>query len=53
MRTRRPPESRLYVKTTIDLPRVLLKQVKHHAVANDTTLKAMVIAALKKHLNLR
>jgi len=53
MRTRHPPDSRVYVKTTIDLPRSLLKQAKHHAVANDMTLKVLVIAALKKQLNLR
>jgi len=40
------------VKTTIDLPRSLLKRAKHHAVENETTLKAMVIAGLKKELNL-
>jgi hypothetical protein len=53
MRTRYPRSSRVYVKTTIDLPRLLLKQAKHHAVGNDMTLKTLVILALKKQLNLR
>jgi hypothetical protein len=52
MRTRYPRSARVYVKTTIDLPRLLLKQAKHHALENETTLKALIITALKKQLNL-
>ena len=40
------------VKTTVDLPRSLLKKAKVHAVENETTLKALLIAALKKQLDL-
>ena len=42
---------RLSVKTTIDLPLALLKQAKHHAVENETTLRALIIAGLKEQLN--
>jgi hypothetical protein len=41
------------VKTTVDLPRVLLKQAKHHAVEKNTTLKALLIAGLKKQIGLQ
>jgi hypothetical protein len=53
MRKRLPRSSLHYVKTTIDLPRSLLKQIKHHAVENEMTLKALIISALKKQLGLR
>jgi hypothetical protein len=41
------------VKTTVDLPRAFLKQAKHHAVEKNTTLKALLIAGLKKQLGAR
>ncbi|HLN97035.1 MAG TPA: hypothetical protein VK208_00985 [Pyrinomonadaceae bacterium] len=41
------------MKTTIDLPRSLLKQAKHHAVETETTLKALIIAGLKEQLKSR
>jgi hypothetical protein len=49
MRTRHPAAVP-FVKTTVDLPRALLKQAKHHAVQKDTTLKALLIAGLKRQL---
>jgi hypothetical protein len=38
------------MKTTIDLPQSLLKQAKHKALENNTTLKALVISGLKREL---
>ena len=51
MRKRFPRSSRDYVKTTVDLPRALLKKAKHHALDNDMTLKSLVIRALKKDID--
>ena len=48
MRKRLPPVP--FVKTTVDLPRELLKRAKHHAVKKDTTLKALLIDGLKKQV---
>ena len=37
-------------KTTLDLPHDLLQHAKHEAVERHTTLRALVIAALRKEL---
>jgi hypothetical protein len=37
-------------KTTFDLPHDLLQHAKHEAVERNTTLRALVIAALRKEL---
>jgi hypothetical protein len=37
-------------KTTFDLPHDLLQQAKHEAVERNTTLRALVISALRKEL---
>jgi hypothetical protein len=38
------------MKTTIDLPESLLKQAKHKALQNNTSLRALMISGLKKEL---
>ena len=38
------------MKTTIDLSAPLLKQAKHKALQNNTTLRALMISGLKKEL---
>jgi hypothetical protein len=38
------------MKTTVDLPTSLLKQAKHKAVQNNTSLRALMISGLKKEL---
>jgi hypothetical protein len=50
---RRDPSSLPFVKTTVDLPQALLKKAKHHAVETNTTLKALLIAGLKKQIGIR
>jgi hypothetical protein len=37
-------------KTTLDLPHDLLQHAKHEAVERNTTLRALVIMALRKEL---
>ena len=37
-------------KTTFDLPHDLLQHAKHEAVERNTTLRALVIMALRKEL---
>ena len=37
-------------KTTFDLPHDLLQHAKHEAVERNTTLRALVISALRKEL---
>ena len=44
MITKRP------VKTTLDLPETLLRRAKRKALETNTTLKALVIAGLKREL---
>jgi len=36
------------MKTTVDLPESLLKQAKHKALQNNTSLRTLMIAGLKK-----
>jgi hypothetical protein len=38
------------MKTTIDLPEPLYKKARIHAVEHATTLRALVIESLQKHL---
>ena len=38
------------MKTTVDLPESLLKQAKHKALQNNTSLRALVISGLKKEI---
>jgi hypothetical protein len=38
-------------KTTFDLPHDLLQHAKHEAVERNTTLRALVISALRKELS--
>jgi len=38
-------------KTTFDLPHDLLQHAKHEAVERNTTLRALVILALRKELS--
>jgi len=38
------------MKTTVDLPESLLKQAKHKALQNNTSLRALMISGLKKEL---
>jgi len=38
------------MKTTVDLPASLLKQAKHKALQNNTSLRALMISGLKKEL---
>jgi hypothetical protein len=38
------------MKTTVDLPESLLKQAKRKALQNNTSLRALMIAGLKKEL---
>ena len=40
-------------KTTFDLPHDLLRQAKHEAVERNTTLRELVISALRKELGSR
>lgn len=47
---KRSPNTMPFTKTTVDLPRGLLKRAKHHAVHNDTTIKSLIIAGLEKQI---
>jgi len=38
------------MKTTVDLPESLLRQAKHKASQNNTSLRALIISGLKKEL---
>ena len=38
------------MKTTVALPASLLKQAKHKALQNNTSLRALMISGLKKEL---
>jgi hypothetical protein len=38
------------MKTTVDVPASLLKQAKHKALQNNTSLRALMISGLKKEL---
>ena len=38
------------MKTTVDLPESLLRQAKHKALQNNTSLRALMISGLKKEL---
>jgi len=36
------------VKVTVDIPKPLLKKMKHEAVDKETTLKEVIVERLKK-----
>jgi hypothetical protein len=38
------------MKTTVDLPASLLRQARHKALQNNTSLRALMISGLKKEL---
>jgi hypothetical protein len=38
------------MKTIVDLPEPLLRQAKHKAMQNNTSLRALMISGLKKEL---
>ena len=44
------PFGKMTRKTTFDLPHDLLQRAKHEAVERNTTLRALVILALRKEL---
>ena len=39
------------MKTTLDLPEILLRRAKRKALETNTTLKALVISGLKRELH--